>query len=172
MDKWLHPTHYNGCNYLSMLVKVATSILGHLQVWWWLNSGLIQSIQNHIEMIYSDWYRQWNAVTRNKLRNSLHFQCHRIFGDFFNEITWSPYVITNGLGLYSLSGKTSCHKASWSLEALKFEFIISNRSEIWQPHRQQCYRDACQISERYDHCNIQSRGFETSRDLAVRRLTV
>ena len=25
---------------------------------------------------------------------------------------------------------------------------------------------ACQISERYDHYNIQSRGFETSRDLA------
>ena len=28
-----------------------------------------------------------------------------------------------------------------------------------------------QISERYDHYNIQSRGFETSRDWAVRRLT-
>ena len=27
----------------------------------------------------------------------------------------------------------------------------------------------CQISERYDHNNIKSRGFETSRDLVVRR---
>ena len=48
---------------------------------------------------------------------------------------------------------------------------FSNRSEIWQVPRQRCCRGACQISERYDHCNIQSRGFETSRDLAVRRLT-
>ena len=48
---------------------------------------------------------------------------------------------------------------------------FSNRSEIWQVPRQRCCRGACQISERYDNCNIQSRGFETSRDLAVRRLT-
>ena len=48
---------------------------------------------------------------------------------------------------------------------------FSNRSQIWQAPRQQRCRDACQISERYDHYNIQSRGFETSRDLAVRRLT-
>ena len=33
---------------------------------------------------------------------------------------------------------------------------------------QRC-RDACQISERCDHSNMQSRGFETSRNLAVRR---
>ena len=45
---------------------------------------------------------------------------------------------------------------------------ISNHSEIWQAPRQSCCRDACQISERYDRYNIQSRGFETSRDLAVR----
>ena len=37
--------------------------------------------------------------------------------------------------------------------------------------RQQCCRHACKISERYDNCNIQSRVFETWRDLAVRRLT-
>ena len=48
---------------------------------------------------------------------------------------------------------------------------FSNRSEIWQVPRQRYCRGACQISERYDHCNIRSCGFETSRDLAVRRLT-
>ena len=32
--------------------------------------------------------------------------------------------------------------------------------------------DVCQISERYDHYNIQSRGFETSRDLAISRPSV
>ena len=33
-------------------------------------------------------------------------------------------------------------------------------SEIWQAPWQHCCQDACQISERYDHYNIQSRGFE------------
>ena len=70
------------------------------------------------------------------------------------------------LGLYLLSGKTSCRKFSWSIEAANF----SNRSEIWQEPRQQRCRDACQIADGYDHFNIQSLGFETSRDLAVRRL--
>ena len=47
---------------------------------------------------------------------------------------------------------------------------FSNRFEIWQAPRQQRCRDACQIPERCDYYNTQSRGFETSRDLAVRRL--
>ena len=48
---------------------------------------------------------------------------------------------------------------------------FSNRFEIWQAPRQQRCQDAWQISERYGYYNTQSRGFETSRDLAVRRLT-
>ena len=48
---------------------------------------------------------------------------------------------------------------------------FSNRSEIWQAHWQQCCWDACLISERFDHCNIQYHCFETLQDLAVRRLT-
>ena len=38
---------------------------------------------------------------------------------------------------------------------------FSKRSEIWQTHRQRHCRDACQIAERYDHHNTQSRGFGT-----------
>ena len=52
----------------------------------------------------------------------------------------------------------------WCLE-------LSNCSEIWQAHRQHCCRGACQISERCDKSHYQSRGFETSRDLAIRRLS-
>ena len=63
-------------------------------------------------------------------------------------------------GFYSLSGRTSYRNISWSLEAAWFAFDFSK--SCW---------DACQISEEYDHYNIQSRGFETSRDLAVRCLT-
>ena len=46
---------------------------------------------------------------------------------------------------------------------------LSDRSEIWQALRQQCCRCACQISKRYDNLKYQSRGFETSRDLTIRR---
>ena len=48
---------------------------------------------------------------------------------------------------------------------------FSNRFEISQAHRQQRCRDACQISEHCGYYNPQFRGFETSRDLAGRRLT-
>ena len=66
----------------------------------------------------------------------------------------------------SISEKTSYRKISWSLEAARFAF----RSEIWQALRQHCCRCACQISKRYDNLKYQSRGFETSRDLTIRRL--
>ena len=60
-------------------------------------------------------------------------------------------------GLYSLSRRASYHKISWSLEAATFSFRIFSRSEIWQAFRQQRYREAWQISERYDRYNTQSR---------------
>ena len=79
---------------------------------------------------------------------------------------------------------TYTYKASiyWVTEVLPQDLVksrrreirvldFSNCSEIWQATRQQRFLDACPILERYDHYNIQSRGFETSRDLAVRRLT-
>ena len=43
-----------------------------------------------------------------------------------------------------------------------------NRFGIWKAPRQQRSRDACQMLERYDYCNIQSRGFVNSRDLAIK----
>ena len=46
----------------------------------------------------------------------------------------------------------------------------SDRSEFWQAPRQQCCRSASQISKRCDNLNYQSRGFETLRDLTIRRL--
>ena len=46
---------------------------------------------------------------------------------------------------------------------------LSNRSDIWRALQQQHYRDACQISERYDNYDIKCRCFKTSRDLAVTR---
>ena len=71
------------------------------------------------------------------------------------------------LGLYSLSSKTSHRQISWSLEAARLMLQLSYRSEIWQAHRQQ----RCQISERLEKFKPESRGFETSRDIAVRLFT-
>ena len=67
---------------------------------------------------------------------------------------------------YSLS------EISWSLVSAGLMLRLFSISEIWQAPRQQCCWDACQITERCHHYNIQSRGFETSWDLAVRRLNV
>ena len=47
---------------------------------------------------------------------------------------------------------------------------LSDRSEIYQAPRQQGCRSACKISKRCDNLKYQSRGFETSRDLTIRRL--
>ena len=74
-------------------------------------------------------------------------------------------------GLYSLSGKTSYRKISWSIEAARFRFRIFQSLWNLTGTLAAALRDACQISERYAHNNIQSRGFQISRDLAVRRLT-
>ena len=49
-------------------------------------------------------------------------------------------------------------------------FKLPYRFEIWQAHRQQCCRSACQIAERSDNSKYKSRGFETLRDLTKRRL--
>ena len=47
-----------------------------------------------------------------------------------------------------------------------------NCSEMCRTHRQQRCRDARQIAERVNQYNIQSRGFETSRDLAVQHPSI
>ena len=51
-----------------------------------------------------------------------------------------------------------------------WQFKLSDRFEIWQAHRQRCCRCACQISKLLDKSKYKSRGFETSRDLMIRRL--
>ena len=40
---------------------------------------------------------------------------------------------------------------------------------MWQESPQRCYRSACQISERLEKSKPESRGFETSRYLRIRR---
>ena len=64
---------------------------------------------------------------------------------------------------------TGRYREVWKFRDSDLDFF--NRSEIWQSHRQQRCRDTSAMLERYDHYNFQSRSFQHSRDLAVRRLT-
>ena len=84
------------------------------------------------------------------------------------SIKWAlNTVFQKRLGPVSIFDTTSYCKIScqdWYLE-------LSNRFEIWQASRQHCYQCDCNISKRCeDQNNYQSRGFETSRYLAIRRL--
>ena len=69
-----------------------------------------------------------------------------------------------------ISRQTSYHKILWSLEATRFGFRIFQSFLYLTPEQQHCW-DACQILQQCTHYNIQSCGFKTSRDLAVRRHT-
>ena len=70
------------------------------------------------------------------------------------------------LGLYSLCRWTSYRKISWSLEAARFGFRLFQSLWNLTAALPRCLSN----SEQYYHCNIQSRGFEISQDLTVRRL--
>ena len=70
--------------------------------------------------------------------------------------------------LDSLSGNHLIGRPREVSETQALGLNCSGRSEIWQAPRQQ--RGAFQISERCDHYSIQSRGFKSTRALAVRRL--
>ena len=74
-------------------------------------------------------------------------------------------------GLYPLSERTFTAKSREVSKPRDSGLDFFNRSEMWQAPRQERRRDACQISERNDLYDFQSRDFETSRDLVVRRLT-
>ena len=82
-------------------------------------------------------------------------------------IQFSSPPESHNLGLDALSGKTSYRQISWSLEAARFGFRLLHSP--WNLTGTSAA--ALQISERCDNSNIQSRGFETSRDLVVNGLS-
>ena len=73
--------------------------------------------------------------------------------------------ILSALGLYSLIGKTSSQSSlRLSLEVVRFD--VNDRIAL-ECDRRQNYRGDCQFSEQLETAKPISRGFETSRDLAV-----
>ena len=73
------------------------------------------------------------------------------------------------LGLSSLSGKRPYRQISWSLEAARLDVIMIVSLWNLKASQQHCCWGVCQISERLKKSKPESRGFEASRDLAVRR---
>ena len=71
----------------------------------------------------------------------------------------------DNLGSVSISDIRSLIVRSGEVsKPLDWHFELSHRFEIWQAPRQQCF------SERLDNSYYKSRGFETLRDLTIRRL--
>ena len=60
-----------------------------------------------------------------------------------------------------------CDRQNWRLHLTD---KLLHHFEIWQAQRQQCCRGCCQISDRLDFSTYKSHGFETSRDLTLRRV--
>ena len=74
-------------------------------------------------------------------------------------------------GFYSLSGKTSYHKSHEVSQPRDLMLWLLYHSEFWLVPRQPCCWGARKILERLEKSKPESRGFESSRDLAVRRPT-
>ena len=83
-----------------------------------------------------------------------------VFGTGQYHISWKSTQ-----GLYSLSGKTAYRQILWSFEATRLD--IAMVVSLWNLTG----ISAAVLSERSEKFKPESRGFETSRDLAVRRLT-
>ena len=85
---------------------------------------------------------------------------------------WDNHCLDAGetiQGLHSLNGKMPCLQISWSLEATRLDVIMIvslwNLTGISTALLQRC------LSKRLEKCKPEPRGFEISRDHAVRRLT-
>ena len=92
----------------------------------------------------------------------------------FDTWCWEPHTmfVLRGKCPGHLFAKRTDNLTAWFRNGSKSWYSgldFSNRSNILQTHQQQICRDACLISEEYDHYDIQYRGFETPRDLTVRR---
>ena len=65
------------------------------------------------------------------------------------------------------AGRRLTTRSPWVSKPQDSGLNFFNHSEIWKAPRQYHCRDACQISERYKHYNIQCHGFNTSLGLGV-----
>ena len=121
-----------------------------------------------IHLKFDEWLWYYSQLLLTPRKDTIVFSHKYCINGY---IVCSLASATSIQGLYSLSGRTLTTRSREASKPRDSSLDFSNHSWIWQAPRQQRCRDSCQILERYDHYNIQSRGFETLRDLAVRRLT-
>ena len=94
-----------------------------------------------------------------------------------SEIVWYLGTLCIILCIHHALSWASIHKAdgrliAWSRQVSKPRYWMlqwSYRSEDLQASRQRCCKGACQIAERLERSKQESRCFEASRDLVVRR---
>ena len=94
---------------------------------------------------------------------SLLVVCDSFLPNYFKNQLATTHVnaidqaLKNKQGIYSLNGRTSHRTISCSFEAATQSLLR------WQEPWQQHCRDTCQVSNRYDHYDMQYRGFGTSQ---------
>ena len=62
-------------------------------------------------------------LTQSRILTVTHLHWHHLSENFYFHMYW-PNEGRHNLGLYSLSGRTSYHKISWSLKAARFGFRL------------------------------------------------
>ena len=140
-----HKGQWRGAFSVFFHLRLDNWLSKHSWCWWFETPSC--SLWRHCNALRE--YRPWNVPA--KLQS-----------------VWSCCSHLRRLCLYSLSSKTS-KQMSWNLEAARLDVIMI--VSLWNlTHISRgLLTSAAQISERLEKSNPGSRGFETSRDLAVRR---
>ena len=111
------------------------------------------------------WWTFWRKISENEK------YIHSEGVDILSRVCTSHGTHHFAFTWWLLRGQTSYRKISWSIEATRFGFRLFQPLWNLTGTSAAAGRDACQISERYDHFDKQSSGFEILLDLAVRHLT-
>ena len=106
--------------------------------------------------------------TSGRVKLSLIRRIHSFFTFHVSHslLTTQSWVsIHKAVRLLTAKSRDASKPRNWML-------YCSYRTKIGQASQQRCRRGACQISERLQKFEYEFQSFETSRDLAVRRLSV
>ena len=153
-----------------------TAFVFCLQIRWWIRTQLLVESSGLSMFKFVHIFASYHEI---QFHGQRHFTLRLMYVcKWICLLTWYTYtegsiIVYRHLDLYSLGGRMSYHKISWSPKASKprvWNLDFCDTSDIWQTPRQQRCRDACQISEPYDHHNIQSR-FRNITKIGGKRLT-
>ena len=101
------------------------------------------------------WFPEWSI----DYRHASHFLCS--IGVWL-KFRW---LISFLVSIYEVM---TLYQISWSLEAAWQILLFSHGTKIRHAFRQYCFKCALQISERFDHDDIQSCSLDALRDFSIR----